>query len=302
MIKAKYFRNIGGALLGLALYPYLHWLFYQEKVAKLGSVLIIVGFILTGLYLCAAHLATAKGKFGFLHCVSSACAFTVVIYNIALISILKFSALYLLWIIVAITLLALYFAGTSVKGDKLNTDGKYFKFVLLFGVLMAITDGFFIPDNFREILYSIASYVFMSYCTVIAVILTAIAYFLYCKNLLKPILAYILNGAFVVGGVTQIIVNYSRVMKYQLYPAIIICLGLVLMYIFLLAYSFLQCKKRSEKTGENGASAQAGNLSAYDKYSWLEELYALKQSGVINEDEYDAQKKKILGDGTDVSK
>lgn len=298
MIKAKYFRNMGGVLLGLlALYPYLYWSFYQEKVANLGSVLIIVGCILTGLYLCAAHLATAKGKFGFLHCVSSACALTVVIYTIALISIVKFSALYLLWIIVAITLLALYFAGTSIKGDKLNTDGKYFKFVLLFGVLMAITDGFFIPG-----LNALASYVVISYCTVIAVILTAIAYFLYCKNLLKPILAYILNGAFVVGGVTQIIVNYSRVMKYQLYPAIIICLGLALIYIFLLVYFFLQCKKRGGESGANGASAQAGNLSAYDKYSWLEELYALKQSGVINEEEYEAQKKKILGDGTDVSK
>lgn len=301
MLKKKYFKNMGAAVLLLALCPYIISTFYCKEMIIIGSVLLAIGCVLVGMYFYAIYLVEKKDNIIFLHTVSAISALFAVLYGVFLMIFQGFSGVLLILILSELSIAALYFAGITLKEVELKINGMFFKYILFFCLLLAFADSFSV--SWSNGYYDYGYYYMLhntniSFFSMAAIVLAGVAYFLYCKNLLNSYVVYGVVGACFVGSIVKMSLFFAPVIRSMMFPTLIVLLGTIIIYIILTVLFILRCKEYGWNMYAKAKPIEQKieTVSADEKFEKLEKLLKLKEAGVLTDEEFQAQKNKVLGE------
>ena len=188
------------------------------------------------------------------------------------------------WILLGCFLLIAYILAEVLFRKKRKPAGND-KFYLVGVILFSILAGTSIQFAFQFTLYTaLAALVFLIYL------------FLHCTISLKPFVAYIAIG---INGVLTIL-SLSLSTFFDIEAMVYLFCGRLAIWLFTLGTYILFdiFSKAGYMTKSTSSQAPSANLSYDAKIKKLEELQALRESGILTEEEFQTQKHKILSGGT----
>lgn len=240
---------------------------------------IICVVLLTALFVAALWMLYFKNNMLLMHITVALTAVSILVLFIIMLYIFGSNVL---GSAIAAMLLGIFYLLEQflLKTEHVNRNDKFYLYgVILFAVLYVLLDDFIVGNPSS-----------ISYTSAAAVLVAALYSLLFYKIKLRPFAAYIAIGLY---AVLTIILWVSY---YRYYVGYGISLMELLIQLLLLG-GYILFDVLRKKVPAKSAEAALGQTepSLDEKLARLEELQALREAGVLTEEEFQTQKQKILG-------
>ena len=195
--------------------------------------------------------------------------------------------------LVALAFVAAYVVGIFVRRTN-NQSPSFYRYACMFFAVMSLVCAFIPAVGYGDYYYvaSIMEYS-VNYFTLASAVLALLSYWLdYCGRL-TPLAAHIIVG---VGAALSVFLAVWY--GYNLDIALAMGSAAVVIICAAAYYLFAFTRRGRALVGLHSASEEAGTQSPAQTEDWmaeLEKLNELRAAGVLTEEEYAAQKQKIIG-------
>ena len=275
--------------------------FYPYDIIDAYTIVFgILGGVLGAALLVVALLFCNRQSFIPLHITFGVTAATAFVFWFIQYILRQGRGMHIFGALVALAFVAAYVLGIFVR-RKNNQSPSFYRYACMFFAVLSLVCAF-IPavrygtyyDDGSNRYYAVSIMEYsVDYLTLASAVLALLSYWLdYCGRL-TPLAAHIIVG---VGAALSVLLAWYGYLNI----AIGLAIGSAAVVIICAAayYLFAFTRRGRALVGLDAASEEAGTQSAAQTEDWmaeLEKLNELRAAGVLTEEEYAAQKQKIIG-------